>query len=376
MPYKLNPEAFSPGDYIREEIDARGWTQADLATILGRDSKDVNELINAKRAVTPDTAKQLAEAFGTSAELWMNLESSYQLSRATQANSGVAHRAKIYSIAPISYMQRRGWIEPTENPEILEAQVCKFFNIGSIDESIRFQYPARRPGSLALNQFQLAWLYRARHLALAAPVTNTFSARTLELALVELSKLKANPEDLRRIPKVLSEAGIRFIIIEPLPRTKTDGACFWLDRKSPVVVLSMRYDRIDWFWHTLIHELAHVKNGDGMEEPTVDSQLVGDDAQPNDEKHEGEKRADEFAASFLVDPHALQGFIDRVAPLYSHIKIMNFAQKRGVHPGIVVGQLQRRQEIKYAHSRRMLVRVRGLVTPSALTDGWRHMAGL
>jgi HTH-type transcriptional regulator/antitoxin HigA len=55
---------------------------------------------------------------------------------------------------------------------------------------------------------------------------------------------------------------------------------------------------------------------------------------------------------------------------------MNFAQKHGVHPGIVVGQLQRRKEITYAHSRRMLVRVRGLITPSALTDGWRHMASV
>lgn len=54
------------------------------------------------------------------------------------------------------------------------------------------------------------------------------------------------------------------------------------------------------------------------------------------------------------------------------MKILGFAHKIGVHPGIVVGQLQRRKILDYAHSRRMLVRVRHLIIPSALTDGWRQ----
>ena len=72
-------EVFPPGNFIKEEIEARNWTQSDLAKILGKSLRLVNELINNKRTITPETAKALSSAFGTSAILWMNLESAWQL---------------------------------------------------------------------------------------------------------------------------------------------------------------------------------------------------------------------------------------------------------------------------------------------------------
>lgn len=67
-------EAFVPGEYIRDELDARGWTQADLAAIMERPLPTVNQIISGKKAITPETAIELGQAFGTSPELWMNLE--------------------------------------------------------------------------------------------------------------------------------------------------------------------------------------------------------------------------------------------------------------------------------------------------------------
>ena len=72
-------EAFPPGEYIKDEIEARGWTQRDLARVLGRSEPKVSELINGKRAVTVQTARELAAAFGTSAEVWLNLEAQWRL---------------------------------------------------------------------------------------------------------------------------------------------------------------------------------------------------------------------------------------------------------------------------------------------------------
>jgi HTH-type transcriptional regulator/antitoxin HigA len=122
-----------------------------------------------------------------------------------------------------------------------------------------------------------------------------------------------------------------------------------------------------------MHEMAHVKNRDGLEKPTLDTQLVGSDAQPFDQKPEAEKMADLFAVQFLIDQSTLKGFISRVHPLYSRIRILGFAQQQRVHPGIVVGQLQHMGMISYAHSRRMLQSVKAIVTASALTDGWGHL---
>ena len=77
MAQRINPEAFPPGEYIREELDARGWTQLDLAEILGRPPQAINEVIAGKRSITPEMAKGLSAAFGTSAQLWMNLQRTF-----------------------------------------------------------------------------------------------------------------------------------------------------------------------------------------------------------------------------------------------------------------------------------------------------------
>ena len=370
MAQRINPEAFTPGEYIREELGERGWTQMDLAEILGRPPQVVNEIVAGKRSITPETARGLGDAFGTSAQLWMNLEASYQLSRVSTKDDMVSRRALLYGLAPIKEMQRRGWIETTSNAEILETQVLGFFEISALDQPIRFHHAARKSTDGSLTPAQLAWLYRARYLARALKVESKFSAASLNSALAQLSKLKRDPEEARHIPRVLSAAGIRFLIVEPLPHTKIDGVCFWLDEDSPVIALSVRYDRIDWFWHTLMHEMAHVKNKDGMESPTLDTELVGVDAQPFEDKSDAEKAADVFAANFLVSQSKLDRFIARVHPLYSKLKISAFANSNEVHPGIVVGQLQYRKKIAYAHSRDLLVKVRNIIISCALTDGW------
>lgn len=87
-------EAFPPGEYIKDEIEARGWTQRDLARVLGRSEPKVSELINGKRAVTVQTARELAAAFGTSAEVWLNLEAQWRLQQGAPSVEGIARRAR------------------------------------------------------------------------------------------------------------------------------------------------------------------------------------------------------------------------------------------------------------------------------------------
>jgi HTH-type transcriptional regulator / antitoxin HigA len=91
--YLKPAEVFPPGDYLRDELEARGWTQRQFAKIIGRPLQTVNGIINGKVAVTATTAKEIAEAFGTSAELWMNLQGSYDLFRAPDADRAIHERA-------------------------------------------------------------------------------------------------------------------------------------------------------------------------------------------------------------------------------------------------------------------------------------------
>lgn len=82
MPSHINPRPFrpvSPGEILGDELRARGWTQKDLAARIGRPAQAVSEIVNGKKQITAETALELAEAFGTSAEFWMNLEVGYRL---------------------------------------------------------------------------------------------------------------------------------------------------------------------------------------------------------------------------------------------------------------------------------------------------------
>jgi HTH-type transcriptional regulator / antitoxin HigA len=87
-------EAFPPGDLIRREIEYRGWSQSDLAQIMGRPLQAVNELINGRKAITARTARELEAALGPDAQFWLNMETSYRLYKEGQADPEIRARAK------------------------------------------------------------------------------------------------------------------------------------------------------------------------------------------------------------------------------------------------------------------------------------------
>ncbi len=328
----------------------------------------ISEIVSGKRGVSPETATGLGAAFGTTAELWLNLDAAYQLSKVDDSgNDGIARRAKLYSKAPIKDMIRRGWIDGSDDVSVLEEQLCRFLEIPSIDdEPGMLPHAARKSTSYDenLTESQLVWLMRAKKIARAVDV-RSYSPRGLEDALSKLRLVRHQPQELRHVPRILSEAGIIFVVVQPFLGSRIDGACFWLD-KHPVVAMSLRYDRIDNFWFVLMHELGHVKQG-GLS-TSIDVDLVG--SHGSEDRTGQEREADDFAGNYLVPPDRLDDFISRVGPLYSAKKIEGFAKTLEVHPAIVVGQLQYRQEIGYASFRKMMVPVRDVVTAAATTDGW------
>ena len=360
-------EVFPPGDFIREELEARGWTQSDLAEIMGRPVETINRIVTGKLAVTPETARGLASAFGTSAELWLNLESAYQLSRVHQDDDVVTRRAHLYDIAPIKEMTRRGWIESSSNIDVMEQQLVRFCGLSSIDEEPRIRMAARKATTYSETTSALrAWYFRVRNLATTL-IAKPYSRKDLLAALDDLRALSTDPREVRHVPRILADAGVRFLVVEHLAKTKIDGATLWLDKNRPVVALSLRYDRIDGFWFTLAHELSHVLRKNSL---SLDSDIAAASRADVDTKPKQERLADEFASTFIVPDYELEDFIVRTRPLYSKKKIRGFAGRLNVHPGIVVGRLQHKQEIGYSHSREMLAKVRDDITSAAFTDGW------
>lgn len=379
---RVPAEVFPPGELIREELEARGWTQIDLAEILGRPQKLVSDIVLGKRAVTPETAKGLGDAFGVDPQFFLNLEGAYQLWRVgknRERGKEVSRRAHLYEKVPIRELLRRCWVERSENIDVLEQRVLNFYGITSFDEQPIFWPVSARTSAPELTLVHWAWLARAKHIACALTAAR-FSDSNLPRVIERLKSLLHSPEEARHVPKVLAEEGIRLVLIEHLPSTKIDGACFWLDSdpKFPVIVLSLRYDRIDNFWHTLFHELGHLKEKHGLKKHhhPFDVDIFGKTASSLEKLPEAERTVDDFAVNALIPQLELNHWIARVGPLYSKEQIRGFAARLNIHPGIVVGQLQHREIIDWRHNREMLAQIRPFLVQAALADGWGHVVPL
>jgi HTH-type transcriptional regulator/antitoxin HigA len=365
-------EVFSPGDIIQDELSARGWTQSDLATIMGRPLQAVNEIINAKKRVTEETAKQLEAALGIDADFWLRTEALYRLHHTDpeSARARIARRAALRQRVPLRHLLTRGWIEPTDDEDELETRVKHFLGIKSLEERPAFAMAAKQTVyGEPLTTTQEAWLVRAKHLAktvAAAP----YSAEKLEGVIEQFTSLLRSPDDVHHVPRMLAGAGVKFVVVEQLPSLKTDALCFWIEQTEPVIAMSLVHDRIDNFWFGVRHECEHVLNGDGKDEPIVDN----DFDKPNDSS-EQERVANAAAAEFCVPQHLMDDFMNRKGPLYSDADIRGFAHANGRHAGLVAGQLRRRLGAwnKYTNH---LARVRHIVVESATVDGFGHMPTL
>jgi HTH-type transcriptional regulator / antitoxin HigA len=361
---RIPAEVFPPGEFLRDELEARGWTQTEFAEIIGRPHRLVNELIAGKRGITPETARELAAALGTSAQLWMNLDGAYQLSKVAPATERIAREAALRERFPVREMTKRGWIETSASYEEVERRVLKYFGLGSIDEQIHFPHAARRDYGSELSPMQWAWLFRVQQLA-AALKTARYSEQKLRAAISDLERLMLDPEEIRHVPRILSECGVRLIVVEPIPGSKIQGVCFWIDqRRSPVIGLSLKGDQIDRFWFDLWHEIEHVLRGDGRDEPVLD-----DFDDPDLSPTESEKAANEAAANHCVPGKEMKNFILRHSPLFSEKNLLGFSKIVKRHPGIVAGQIQKRTE-RWELFKRHQVKIRHILTSTALTDGY------
>ena len=89
-----------PGEFIREELEARGWLQRDLAYILGVPEQAVNMILAGKRGISPDMAKALGDAFDVHPEFFANLQKSFEMANAS--NAGNRLLATVYNSPPMS----------------------------------------------------------------------------------------------------------------------------------------------------------------------------------------------------------------------------------------------------------------------------------
>lgn len=364
-------DATHPGEFIRDELEARGWLQRDLAFILGTTENSITQLLNGKKGISTEMALALAQAFDVSADFFNNLQWAYDKSRARQADPAVARRARMQAVYPLREMIKRGWIEDIDT-SMIELQLARFFEVSTLDDVPHLAHAAKKSSYDEVAPNQLAWLFRVKQIA-KEMVVPEYSSKGLESAILRLSELMQSPEELRIVPRLLQDCGVRFVLVEALPGSKIDGVCFWLDKKSPVIGMSMRHDRIDNFWFVLRHEIEHVLQKHGQRTAIIDSDIESESASPGSNISEEERLANAAAADFCVPSKELESFYIRKNPFFAEKDIIGFARRVNRHPGIIIGQIQKMTG-RWELLRKYLIKVRHYIAPAAMTDGWGAVA--
>ncbi|MGQ3050771.1 MAG: HigA family addiction module antitoxin [Roseateles sp.] len=374
----METEYKTPGQLIEAQLEQRGWSQRFLSTVLGMSESTLNKLITGKQAVTAEIAIALEEVFEVPADQFLALQKDFDLARArlvTRPDPARAMRAQLFGGLPVPEMIKRGWLDGADVRNVLSIEIAltKFFGVGSLNEIEVLPHAAKKTDVVSeTTAAQLAWLYRVRQIA-AEMIVAPFSPFGVRRALGQLKQLILSVEETRKVPRVLAEAGIRFVIVESLPGAKIDGVCFWLDDASPVIGMSLRHDRIDNFWFVLRHELEHVIQGHGKGQISIDAGLEGEKAGLGEGVPEEERVANAAAAEFCVPKKSMDAFVARKAPVFAERDIRSLASALQIHPGLVAGQLQHRTG-RYDRFRDHLVKVRAVVAPGAAVDGWGDVA--
>jgi HTH-type transcriptional regulator/antitoxin HigA len=353
-----------PGDVIKRLMVERGWSQIELSYVLGVTPGTISQIINSKRPITPEMAKLFGVAFNKPAEYFAEIQARWDLQNAADPSDEVRERASGQSNYPVRAMIKRGWIDDPGRKDGTYGALCRFFGVNSLDGVLDIAFSARKTDSAETTGSQLAWLYRVRAIAREMP-TPAYSKAKLENAIARMSLLRTEPEEARHVATLFHDAGVRFVIVEGLPGGRIDGVCTWLDEKSPVIGMSLRFDRIDNFWFVLRHECAHVFHRHGNGKSIIDTDLAPMDQELNND----EIIADLEAAEFCVPSEKMRSFFLRKNPFFSDVDVRAFAKINNVHPGLVVGQLQHMAK-KFHLLRAHLVNVRKYVILTAMVDGW------
>jgi len=151
--------------------------------------------------------------------------------------------------------------------------------------------------------------------------------------LSEIAKLSIKEEELESIDVNLLKYGI-IVVYEPsIPGIKLDGAVFKLPSGNPVIALSLRHSRLDNYWFTLMHELAHVS----LHYDLLDNPILDDLESPQSDIRELE--ADKLASQSLISRSQWRS----CSALYSldEQDVRKFATEVGVHPAIVAGRIRK-----------------------------------
>lgn len=350
--HRYTPEEVSPpGETLRDLMEERGVTQAELARRLGRPAQAINEIVGGRKEITEDTALELERVLQVPARFWLARESRYReyLARQRAAEAGRSALPWLRQF-PIKSLQACGVLPAgrlTESTlQSFVEPMLRFFEVASPDgwqaqySAMQAQFRRAKPDKQTDVAAITAWL-RMGEIEAAKRSVPEYNPVALEARLPLMRSLSQQPapEIGRELVRICAEVGVVLVFVPALPGTHVSGVARWLNGK-PLIQLSLLGKWSDVFWFSFFHEIGHV-----LKHPQ--RAVFLDDASSGDAVNSVEEQeANRFASEVLL-PKQFRAELTNVA--LTQGAVQDLAQRIGVHPGIVVGQLQHHKRILYSH---------------------------
>lgn len=318
-----------PIEAIKFRMEQAGLKQKDLIPFIGSRSK-VSEILSHQRPLSITMIRKLHEGLGIPADVLLK-EPGAQIIPAVE---GIE-----WDRFPLTEMFKRNWFQDFHGT-VAEAkkQSCELLMAWAGAFGFEVPQPALlrqhvRAGSDADNYALTAWRIRVSQLAMEQKVPKYQKGTVTQDFVRDLVRLSYLDDGPLLAQEFLLKNGIHFVVESHLKHTHLDGAAIKLPDGSPLVAVTLRYDRLDNFWFTLSHELAHIAlHFDGEETAFFDDlDQTGLDVFESD--------ADHWASDALIPPESWQTAHLGKRPTIQAVH--NFATSLRITPAIPAGRIRK-----------------------------------
>lgn len=312
---------------IEFRMDQLGMKPVDLVPFIGSRGR-VSDILSGRRQLTVDMIRALEEGLGIPAKSLLNAPP-----RSDEAVFS-SWNTKLFKL-----MSSRGYFGKDRDNKVMEKTLESFFLranlIGSAHALLR-QSQYRTAPSTNRNAL-IAWssyvFLQGEKKSSSKFSTDNFNLKYMQ----ELAKLSKYEDGPLRVIKELHSSGVEVVIEPPLPGTRLDGAALFKGGYNPVIGLTLRHDRLDNFWFTLMHELAHValhSHGDDNDEVIFDEleKIKGLNVSSK------EREADSLAGEALVPNEIWEVSPAKITP--SPIAAKSLADRLDVSVAIIAGKIR------------------------------------
>ena len=335
-----------PISAIKFRMEQADLTQRDLVPLIGSRAK-VSEVLSGKRELTMSMARALHEHLGVPADA---------LLKKPGATFGPSPTADELRRFPWREMVNRKWLDHRSNLRDYAEEMYGKLEGRAGGQGVMTPALLRENGHRRMNaktNHYALWAWCLQVLGNAnenEPQCDYAPGVVDEDFMREVARCSTTADGPLKAREYLANHGIALVVEKHLKNTYLDGAVLRLGSGRPVIGLTLRYDRIDNFWFTLMHELAHVSlhledNGNAAFFDDLDLKESGR-MEPDDpnlkESSRMEKEADEMAENALIPPELWESSAASVNP--TPMAVYELSQRAAVHMAVAAGR------VRYAHN--------------------------